>query len=669
MTFLQPYILWGLPLLLIPVIIHLINRLRHRPQPWAAMRFVISATRSSISQAKLRQFLILLFRVLAVLALIIFLGRPLAGGWLGWALAPAPDAVLLVLDRSASMETTIAALAKTRREHTLDLWGEALRQFPPSTRLILFESAGRLPQILPGVSSLTLPQFTGPTDTASDVPGLLLRAFEYLLESKTGAAEIWIASDLQASNWIADDPRWETVVTRFASLPQKVRFRMLSFEPGGADNTSLTLVEALPQQRAGANEIAAVLDLQRNTLTNEPVVLEASLNGTRSQVKIDLSERSFRSRVALPLPSSQTNGWGSFQLPADANARDNRAYFVFEPEKPAHALIVASDSRGALPLTLAAADFSKADLQPAPVVSPEELPRQDLNAVSLIVWSADLPQNTSQQLTSFIEAGGIVLCFPSAPQPGTALAGFSWGQPVHGLTAEPMRVAKWNEVDGPLARTEEGLAIPLTQLEVTQRAPISGGGTILASFTDGAPFLVRKTLGKGAVYFCATVPQEEWSDLGSGSILVPLLQRLHLAGARRLNAALSFECGQADLGADTRRWTSVDSSEPKDPRFQAGVYRSNNRLIAINRPAAEDTPEAVPAADVAKLFGSLSFQLLQDQGRAEDRLQGEVWRFFVFAMLLFLLVEGLLILPGRDSAPPAPTGRVPGRSGLVEKPA
>ena len=34
MTFLQPYILWGLPLILIPVIIHLINRMRHRPQPW-----------------------------------------------------------------------------------------------------------------------------------------------------------------------------------------------------------------------------------------------------------------------------------------------------------------------------------------------------------------------------------------------------------------------------------------------------------------------------------------------------------------------------------------------------------------------------------------------------------------------------------------------------------
>ena len=116
MTFLQPFILWGLPLVLLPVIIHLINRLRHRPQPWAAMQFLISANRSSTSHAKLRQLLILLFRCLAVLTLVLFISRPLAGGWLGWALSPAPDAILILLDRSASMETKLAGTTVTKRQ-------------------------------------------------------------------------------------------------------------------------------------------------------------------------------------------------------------------------------------------------------------------------------------------------------------------------------------------------------------------------------------------------------------------------------------------------------------------------------------------------------------------------------------------------------------------------
>src|SRR5580700_11195358 len=115
MTFLQPFVLLGLPLVLVPVIIHLLNRLRHRPKPWAAMRFLVSATRSSVNQARLRQFLILLCRVLAVAMLVLFLARPLAGGWLGWALSPAPDSILILFDRSASMETKTGAEAKRQQ--------------------------------------------------------------------------------------------------------------------------------------------------------------------------------------------------------------------------------------------------------------------------------------------------------------------------------------------------------------------------------------------------------------------------------------------------------------------------------------------------------------------------------------------------------------------------
>src|SRR4051812_47864656 len=147
MTFLQPFILWGLPLILLPVIIHLINRLRHRPQPWAAMRFLVSATRASTSHAKLRQFLILLFRVLAVLALLLFLARPLAGGWMGWMLSPAPDVVVILLDRSASMETKISPNA-TKREQAIQLISQAAKQYEGATHFVLIDSALRTPQEL-----------------------------------------------------------------------------------------------------------------------------------------------------------------------------------------------------------------------------------------------------------------------------------------------------------------------------------------------------------------------------------------------------------------------------------------------------------------------------------------------------------------------------------------
>ena len=72
-------------------------------------------------------------------------------------------------------------------------------------------------------------------------------------------------------------------------------------------------------------------------------------------------------------------------------------------------------------------------------------------------------------------------------------------------------------------------------------------------------------------------------------------------------------------------------------------------------PAAEDEFERVEDGAVAGLFGTLSFQLFQAQ-RDDTALQGEIWRLFLFLMLLALVVEAWLIRPGSmaEAVPPKP---------------
>src|SRR5262245_6026257 len=121
MTFLQPILLAALPLVALPIVIHLINQRRYQTVRWAAMMFLLAANRMSRGYAKLRQFLILLFRVLAVAALIFAVSRPLASGWLGRSAGGRPDTTLVLLDRSASMRqqgpgTPISKLEAGRRQ-------------------------------------------------------------------------------------------------------------------------------------------------------------------------------------------------------------------------------------------------------------------------------------------------------------------------------------------------------------------------------------------------------------------------------------------------------------------------------------------------------------------------------------------------------------------------
>ena len=83
MSFLQPWLLVALPIAALPVIIHLIHQRRFQSIDWGAMKFLLEANRMSRGYARIRQWLILALRVIAIAALVFLISRPLATGWLG----------------------------------------------------------------------------------------------------------------------------------------------------------------------------------------------------------------------------------------------------------------------------------------------------------------------------------------------------------------------------------------------------------------------------------------------------------------------------------------------------------------------------------------------------------------------------------------------------------
>ena len=100
LAFLNPLLLWGLPLAAVPIVIHLLNRRRFQRVPWAAMEYLLAAMKRNRKRMRMEQWLVLLLRTLAVLLLISLVARPqLTGsGLIG---ARAHHVVLL--DDSASM--------------------------------------------------------------------------------------------------------------------------------------------------------------------------------------------------------------------------------------------------------------------------------------------------------------------------------------------------------------------------------------------------------------------------------------------------------------------------------------------------------------------------------------------------------------------------------------
>jgi hypothetical protein len=156
-------------------------------------------------------------------------------------------------------------------------------------------------------------------------------------------------------------------------------------------------------------------------------------------------------------------------------------------------------------------------------------------------------------------------------------------------------------------------------------------------------------MGRGEIYFCTSLPLSEWSNLAEGPVLVPMLQRLLDAGAKRLQLSSMIATGELTPQDSKLPWRALTTGAT-DPRIHAGVYSANDRLLAINRPAIEDEPEILDPNEARKLFGVTGVETFLQPSKRSEHFEGEIWRIFLFSMMAALLLEGWLILPPRVEA-------------------
>ncbi len=85
MQFLFQPLTWGFLLVGVPILIHLINMLRHRKQKWAAMEFLLESYRRNRRWVMLKQWILLAARMLVMLLLVAMLAKWVSNSqWLSW---------------------------------------------------------------------------------------------------------------------------------------------------------------------------------------------------------------------------------------------------------------------------------------------------------------------------------------------------------------------------------------------------------------------------------------------------------------------------------------------------------------------------------------------------------------------------------------------------------
>jgi hypothetical protein len=659
MTFLQPLMLMALPVAALPIIIHLIHLFRRRQIKWAAMIFLRAAQQMHKGLSRLRQILILALRVLAVAAIILVAGRPLAGGWLGLT-GGAPDTVLVLLDRSASMRQTDLATGVSKRQAGLRNLAKAIDDTTRNrSRVVLIDSALCKPLALDRADALLDVPQTEETDTAADIPALMQAALDYISTNKTGRTDVWLLSDMQQSDWAPTDGRWQSLRSAFAQL-QGVRFHLLTYPEGADGDMAVTVDRVTRRQMDEKAELLLDLRVTRRLKSGErpqpvDVPVRFVVNGisTTAKVRIDGSQAVLQG-YSIPIDTATKRGWGRVELPADACPQDNVFYFVFDEPPALHSVIVSDDLTQTGPLTAALSAAADPERKYTATVlgsaHAAEIPWAD---TALIVWQAALPKPDSaiaRQLQQHVAAGRTIIFMPPESPDGAELFGMHWENWKTAAASKPAGVEWWRNDSDLLANTRDGTALPVGTLEITRWCAVSGDGVPLARMADNGGMLLERSAGDrtgGAVYFLGTLPDPGSSSLGrDGVVMFAMLQRALNEGAATLGKAQQGYAAAGALGADPTLWKPVDQ-ERTDLPLHAGVVASGDRLIALNRPPGEDVAQVVTGAGINDLFAGLDYRVLT--GTLEDKrsLTNEVWRTFLICMALAILGEALLCMPPR----------------------
>ncbi|MDC0935125.1 BatA domain-containing protein [Pirellulales bacterium] len=663
MSFLQPALLAALPLIALPIIIHLINQRRYQTLDWAAMQFLLAANRMSRGYARIRQWLILALRTLAIAALIFAAARPLAGGLLGLAAGGRADAILILLDRSPSMQQKAGGVAKLQQAQS-QLVG-ALDALPAS-RLVLIESGGMTPHELTSPEALLeSPHATGIAAPA-DLPAMLQVAHDYVKDNQLGRTEVWIVSDLAANDWNADSGRWKSLRDAFLEFPQEIRFHLLGYESPADENLAVRVADVHRESLGERAELAMTViveDLARGSSAPadgvRQVPLRFEIDGARSETTVELAGvRTELKNHRIPLGGKQQRGWGRVSIPTDGNPADDQFYFVFDEPPQRKTAIVTDQPLEVRPLALAAEISSdRSQLAAAEVYEPGQLATLPWEETALLLWQAPLPAGDDARLVNeLIDRGGRIIFFPPRSPSNAAMFGVGWDAWVE--ADPPLAVETWRGDQDLWEHAASGAALTIGKLAIRRYCRLTGATTTLARLADGSPLLARVATDRGGVYFCSTTVRPEESSLAAeGVALYVAVQRAVEAGVETLGTARLVDAGAGQIqDNDASAWRQLAGNGlalSTEYVLTRGAYADHDRLWAVNRPAAEDGPETVDDERIAGLFAGLDFRRVSSAAGETDSLVSEVWRTFLTAMLIALVGEASLCLPRRAAEAPA----------------
>jgi len=595
-SFVEPLFLAGLLAAAIPIIIHLINRRNAVRQPFPALTLLQESDKKEARSIKVRRWLLMALRVLAIALLALALAKPyFMTDVQGAETSRYPTAVVFVLDDTMSMQHEPSSqswfdTAKSRIRQRLD----ALKPWDKVSLITASATDEPVSRLVDSRSRIRseLEELTASHRTA-DLPNALRAAGDIASTSELPNRRIVLVSDFTRGGF--PEPPTTSTSTETESTDSA----------GGGSNDENTKSAAEDADDKETSETPGVrypverVDVRSDSETTPTNLAVGEVDyrqvGPRKkgeweistsihnygdsavdQVQVDLvieDETVATRTVGLEAGESSSitmrhrvSGSGMkrarVELPdADNLAADNRRHFTLQLQRNVDVLLV-NGAPSSVPYrdelyfavrALKPNDDSESNIVPT-TVSSDGLAGRDLSKFDVVLLAnvSRINSETADSLQSFVQDGG-GLFFAM----GGNVEVDPYNSRLGNLLPKPLRrtklLARRNDPDAPVKVTHIGSSkqdhpvfnifdLPggaslrkasIYSYMLLDPAPGDPKTSVLLSYKDGGPALLERRVGRGRVFLLTTTIDRGWTDLPLRTSFLPLMRRSMLYLARR----------------------------------------------------------------------------------------------------------------------------------------
>lgn len=696
MNFLNPFFLFGLLAVAIPVVIHLVNLRRPRKVSFSTLSFFNELRKSTIRRIRIKQYLLMALRALALLFLALALARPfLPPSLAGSTGSNEPKAIAIIMDNSASMNRV--GSRGPLIDQAKEVAGRIIQNANSDDKFyITSTNEGRLAQkgLMTAPGALDRVSELSVQNTGHYTREKFRSAVEQLSDAPRSQTVIYVISDGQESQ-LSDLKGLAEKME--AKSTKSVSVQLISLEQGDQQNLTISSIELKNQMVSRGSPVTLGVKVE-NTADAEAVnkfvslEVEGELSG-----QYDLSLKSGQTKEFLfqLVPEKVGDLSGHIILEGDEVEYDNERYFVLRIPKSRKILLVnkggSSTFASYLSPALEAARKTNAQLSFEEKTPSEVDPSQWSNYDAVVLNGIEeVPEYWHQDLQRYVQKGNGLMFFPSEQGDirnyNRFLSLFNAGEftNVVGEYGSFQSVTKMADLEGGhpvldevFAKEEdEEIDVELSSLFYYFRYEnSSGSGSLdILRAANGDPLLSEQKFGEGVVLVSTLGTDPGWSNLPVNPLFAPLYYRSTLYASSSERAGLqqhilghSFSWEGKALSSEVKLAINASEYKPEVKRQANGIrieyggrewkpgilsviIGDQHRKVAVNQSIMESRFNTLSNKKWQQMLGdefnvndiidaeSLSSDGLQEKLSA-TMFGKEIWNWLIWIALLFLIAE------------------------------